>query len=143
MKSHERLLVILDAQWDGSPGGRTIEGQLARRIERNGWPRDRFEVVAIDPELEAWLWSDQRALGVAMSDEVPAGRREELLRATAGLEAEGGREPKERLAKMRASFQIAASSAQFRRFAATARVDRCADPAFGRLRDALRRWFPP
>lgn len=141
--THEHLFVVLDAAWKGSPGAHAIEEDLGRRLVRNGWSSDRFEVVAIDPELEVWLWSDRRALGTAIECEVAPERRAELQQKLDSLAQETNPGPKERLEDLRRSVGIRASSAQFHRFAGAARVDRCRDPAFHRLRDALRRWFPP
>lgn len=66
LKSHEHLLLVLDSKWQGSPGTKKIKDNLGSRLEKNGWQKDRFAVLVIDPELEGWLWSDRRALHKAM-----------------------------------------------------------------------------
>lgn len=134
--------MVLDAAWQGSPGAAEIEKKLAARLERSGWRSDRFAVVVIDPELEVWLWSDPRALQAAIPNEVDGKLRQNLDQHIAEF-ARSVLDPKERLENLRRSLKIPASAAQFRRFAERARIDRCADLAFGRVRDALRCWFPP
>ncbi|MCL4853651.1 MAG: hypothetical protein KJZ78_20030, partial [Bryobacteraceae bacterium] len=34
-----------------------IEGDVEQRLTRNGW-KDRSAAIVLDPELEAWVWSD-------------------------------------------------------------------------------------
>jgi hypothetical protein len=144
LATHERLVVLLDSAWQGSRGRSAIEEELRKRLQQNGWSSDRCEVVAIEPELEAWAWSDRRALFEALSQDLREGDRH-LWKATVEKETVVARlsDPEAELAKLRERHRIPASSAQFRRFAKFARIDRCADPAFVRLREALRRWFPP
>lgn len=145
LATHDHLVVLLDSAWQGSPGSRRIERDLRERLERNGWSAEKFEVIAIEPELEAWVWSDRRGLYNALSDELEPNRRASLrssLEAAEGKEEQVG-DRKAELAKLRKRLGIPASSAQFRRFAKVARIERCTDPAFTRLREALRRWFPP
>lgn len=145
LATHDHLVVLLDSAWQGSPGSRPIETEIGERLARNGWPRARIAVIAIEPELEAWVWSDRNALFQALSNELEPNRRASLrssLQAVDGEEEQVG-DPKAELAKLRERLRIPASSAQFRRFAQVARIDRCTDPAFARLRESLRRWFPP
>lgn len=145
LATHDHLVVLLDSAWQGSPGSRPIERRLRDRLERNGWSHDHVQIIAIEPELEAWAWCDRNALCQALSDELDPPRRASLrssLQAAEGKEEQVG-DPKAELAKLRARLRIPASSAQFRRFAKVARIETCQDPAFARLRAALRRWFPP
>ena len=144
LATHDHLVVLLDSAWQGSPEPRRIERELRKRLERNGWSAKKFEVIAIEPELEAWVWSDRRGLYSALRD-VP--RREDLDRLHALLSEKArdearANDPKAELVKLRERLGISASSAQFRRFAKVARIDRCTDPAFARLREALQRSFP-
>lgn len=48
-------LVLLDAQFSGSPGSADkIEQAIQGRLDAGTW-RNRSRVIAIDPELEAWV----------------------------------------------------------------------------------------
>jgi hypothetical protein len=53
--SYQHAVVMLDCAWEGSPGQAAIKQQLTPRIAAAGWDPARFLVVAIDPELEAWI----------------------------------------------------------------------------------------
>ncbi|MCS6878628.1 MAG: hypothetical protein N2038_00625 [Geminicoccaceae bacterium] len=143
LRTHERLVVLLDCAWNGSPGRTVIEQTVADNLERNGWDRERFEVIAIEPELETWLWSDVQALQQAFEREIDAASRATLTETLGELMRNSEEDPKIRLSILRDRLRIPASSAQFRRFASRAHVDQCTDPAFARFRAALGRWFPP
>src|SRR5438309_1338713 len=55
-KLHRHAILMLDADWDGSPGAETIRTDLTERILASGWSADAFKVIVIEPELEAWIW---------------------------------------------------------------------------------------
>ena len=57
--SHQRAVVILDADWDGSPGAPAIQG--ARQPASRGGGSE-FAVIVIDPELEAWFMNENAHL---------------------------------------------------------------------------------
>jgi hypothetical protein len=52
---HYRAVVMLDAEWEGSPGAVAIREHIAGQLVAS-W--SEFAVVVIDPELEAWIWQD-------------------------------------------------------------------------------------
>jgi hypothetical protein len=59
-------LVSFDREGCGSTASRAeIETEVERRLAQNGWEK-RAVVVVIDPELEAWVWSDSPEVDVAL-----------------------------------------------------------------------------
>ena len=72
-----RALVVLDAQWDGSPGAERIRDEITQHLAEMGW-KDRSEVIVSDPELEVWVWSTsphvEETLGVSLGDARQFGR---------------------------------------------------------------------
>jgi hypothetical protein len=64
-RTHRFAMVVLDNAWDGSPGVETIQHNIRENMRSSGWPRNRFEVVGIDPELETWIWQDSRPVALA------------------------------------------------------------------------------
>jgi len=55
---YDHALVFIDCEWDGVPGDAThLRQHILQRLHSMGWPRDRCEVIAIEPELEAWVWT--------------------------------------------------------------------------------------
>lgn len=142
--SHERAVVVLDAEWDGAPEPQEIQEDLTERIAKYGWPRDRFKVIVINPELEAWIWQrNQRvatplrfnsvnemvgavtACGIAWPDGAPKPIR-----------------PKEALEAVAKSQRIGWSSAIHRSVTQSVTLAGCQDASFLELRDTLRGWFP-
>ena len=53
--SHQHAIVVLDCEWDGSPGKAAIEAHITGQLVASGWAADAVKVIAIDPELENWL----------------------------------------------------------------------------------------
>ncbi len=140
---YERAVVMLDAAWDGSPGAPAIREQVDAHLAAAGWPEERRLALVIDPEVDAWLWSDSphaaRALGW------PDARA--LRRALEDHGWVAGDEPKPARPKVAAEWALRRarmpwSSAMFERVAAQVSVRRCRDPALGELLAALRAWFP-
>ncbi len=66
--THGRAAILLDAQWDGSPGPDAIRAHIGSNMRNSGWSEDRFIVTVIDPELETWIWQDnpQRREGLRL-----------------------------------------------------------------------------
>jgi hypothetical protein len=54
-----RALVVFDREGCGreQDSRETLESRVEANLARNGWV-DRSAAVAIDPELEAWVWAD-------------------------------------------------------------------------------------
>jgi hypothetical protein len=140
-RSHRYALVLLDVKFPGSPGSRsTIEEELQSRLAGCGWG-DRAAVVAIDPELEAWVWSDsphvERILGQPRASIRELAETNDWWRA----DEQKPSQPKSLLRKVLRTTRKPPSAALFAELASVVSVDRCADPAFCELRDTLRSWF--
>ena len=140
--SHSHLVVVIDADWSGSPGAATIRSQIIDACQRSGWAEHDVAAAVIDPELETWIWQDspivEKALGYA-------GRslRQELASSGAWpLTSAKPARPKETLEAELRRRRIPRSSALYRQVAQQVSVKNCVDPAFTALRAALQRWFP-
>ena len=141
--THHRALVVLDAEWDGSPGAERIKADLSGKIKSTGWGSETFRVIVIDPELENWIWqkNDHVAKGLGcpscqemMGDAtVQAGWPE--------AEAKPPR-PKELLEDILRRRRIPRSSAIYKNITSRVSVKGCTDSAFEELLAALREWFP-
>lgn len=136
--SHEHAVVILDADWDGSPGAGAIRKNISQRLTA-GWRE--FAVIVIEPELEAWLMNENEHL--ASIFKCPDNYREILTEANFWSEgASKPQRPKEALDYLRQWHGARASNAEFGKLAATMSVRHCHDPAFVYLRSKLCAWFP-
>jgi hypothetical protein len=141
---YRHALVVFDRNGSGSTEPpEVIEEQVRGLFDASGW-NGRADVVVIDPELEVWVWSDSPKVDEAL---FWAGR-EPALRAwvrSRGLWPDGRPkpvDPKRAVQLALEEVRIPLSSSVFSRLAATVSFERCVDPAFGRLRERLRAWFP-
>ena len=136
--SHRRAVVVVDADWVGSPGAAAIR----RRVEESlsgSWAE--LAVIVIEPELEAWIMNDNPHL--ARIFRCPENYRH--LLAAAGYwpgDVPKPSRPKEALEHLRKRHGARGFNVDFGKLAATMSVSKCQDPAFSQLRDSLRAWFP-
>jgi hypothetical protein len=141
--SYRHAVVMLDCAWDGSPGQAAIKQQLTVRIAAAGWDSTRFLVVAIDPELEAWIWQDNIHVEEALRHSRPPKLRDQLL--TSGHWPGGTPKPvrpKEVLEALLRQKRIPRSSSLYQAIAARVSVGGCIDTEFLALRARLQAWFP-
>jgi hypothetical protein len=142
-RTHRFAVVVLDNAWDGSPGVATIQYIIQENMRSSGWHRERFEVVVIDPELEAWIWQDSQHVTSAFRFTQHPSLRQWL--GEQGLWDAGTAKPADPKTAVESTLRMSRlprSSAIYRQITSRISVQSCTDPAFHRLRDALRRWFP-
>jgi hypothetical protein len=144
LDQYKHALVVFDRVGSGSSDmAIDMEGRARALLAGSGW-RDRAAVVVIDPELEVWVWSDSPKVDEALHW---AGRKPALRQwiRERGLWPPGQPKPGNPKRAVEAALwevHIPASSSIFLALARTVSVERCVDPAFGRLRDRLGSWFP-
>ena len=143
--TYRHAVVVVDEEWDGSPGAAAIESHLNEHLTDVGWgPPDGLSLV-VKPEVDNWLWSDSphsaTALGWPSWEELrPA------LQSNGWLEGEASKpaRPKEAAewALRHGAGNAKRSASLYRKVAASVSVRRCVDPALDVLLKALRHWFP-
>jgi hypothetical protein len=142
---YRHALVVFDRHGSGQERFTALQiaGMVRIQLGRNGWD-GRAAVVVIDPELEAWVWSDStqvdRVLG--WSGQIPPLR---TWLADAGFVPQGKRapaKPKEAIQAALKQSRLRHSSAIFDQLGRSVSLDRCGDKSFRRLCATLRRWFP-
>jgi hypothetical protein len=142
ISSFRHALVFLDRLGCGSDDdANVLEIQIERRLNSSGW-RDRARAVVIDPELEAWGWSDSPHVYEVLgwSGRLPDLR---VWLSQAGY-ATAGVKPTDPKAAMEAALQEVGkprSSAIYAQLADRVGFERCRDPAFARLREIIQQWF--
>jgi hypothetical protein len=166
-KNYAKALIILDEAWEGAPKAENLVSDIEKRAQAEGqWERDRFEVVLIQPELEAWIW--QRNIHVAEAFEFPGsdgGLWELLTVQSLALDKRTKKHlfvnldplndvaawpkneakpknPKGVVEAVSAHCQSGPASGVFNEISAKVGVKHCVDGSFHKLRDALRGWFP-
>jgi hypothetical protein len=119
-----------------------IEADMERRLSVNGW-QHRCAAIVIDPELEAWLWSDSPQVAAALGWTEGRAALDRWL-ATRGHLLPGQVKPLDPKAAVNEALRMVKkrrSSAIYADLARKVSVDRCVDPAFVKLKRVLQRWF--
>ena len=141
--SHHRVLVVLDCEWGGSPGQAKIVEHVTANLENSGWSEESVKVIAIEPELENWLWQDNPHVAEALRYKGQPTLRQWL--AQAGLWPEGAAKPprpKEAAEWVLKQTRHPRSSSIYEQLAARVSIHGCTDAAFLELHQTLKAWFP-
>lgn len=149
LRSHRYALVVFDRHGCGSRDSRReIQRDVEDGLTRNGW-EDRSKVIVIDPEIEAWVWSDSPEVARVLGWGSDFRTLREWL-ASRGLWESSRRKPKDPKNAMRKAMERAKLKRRARRSPAkfydlATKVDfvECSDPAFKEMTRTLRAWFPP
>jgi hypothetical protein len=144
-RQYGHALVMLDHEGCGreSQPREKIEFQMESQLAVSGW-ENRCGVIVIDPELEAWVWSDSPEVALVLG----WSRRQPMLpqwldqQGYCRLGQDKPRQPKVILDEVLRLSGKRRSSAVFRQLAERVSVNRCCDPAFLKLKQLLQRWFP-
>lgn len=142
--THAYALVIFDRHGSGRDGEDrvVIERDVEHSLASSGWG-ERAAAIVLDPELEAWVWSDSPEVDVVLGWQGKRPslrdtlRRQELL---GGHEAKPGK-PKEAMEWALREVRKARSARMFSDLASRLGLIRCTDPAFTKLKTTLKRWF--
>lgn len=142
---YRHVVVIVDEEWQGSPGAAAIHQRLEAHLTDAGWPPPDGLALVVRPEVDVWLWSDSphsaNALGWPSWNELrPALEGQGWM----GEDDVKPSRPKEAAewALRHGAGNVKRSSALYRKVAGKVSVRRCEDSALDTLLDALRRWFP-
>jgi hypothetical protein len=148
-RTHQKAIVIIDAQFPGSPGtdgdgAAEIRQRILAKLHGSGWAEGRVEVVVIQPMLEAWLWSESDHVSAIFGVPNFADLRTTLVEK--GVWVAGESKPqdfKEATALAGRIKQRVSGAALFRKVFTCARtLNGCSEPGFNRLRTTLQTWFP-
>jgi hypothetical protein len=144
-KTHEHALVIFDREGSGQEQSTREELEAAAEQQLAvGWGSNAA-VVVIDPELEAWLWSNSPHVATALGwrDTTKDVRQwlveEEWLPDRTQVKPD---RPKEALEAVLRHVRKPRSSAIYREIASKVSLATCTDPAFLKFRQTLAGWFP-
>ncbi len=121
----------------------TVADDLLGRLARNGWD-NRGEVVVLNPELEAWVWSSRPYVDVCLGW---AGRQPPLREwlAQSGFWPPNAPKPPDPKGAMEAALRQVRkprSSAIYLNLARQATLGGHTERGFVRFAQALQRWFP-
>lgn len=142
-RSHRRALVVLDCEWGGSPGKAAIEQHITVNLINSGWQEDAVKVIAIEPELEIWLWQDKPQVAKALRYRGAEPLRQWLERS--GWWPPGVAKPprpKEAAEWVLKQTRQPRSCAIYEDLARGISSKGCTDTAFADLHRTLCTWFP-
>lgn len=142
---YHRAVVIIDEEWDGSPGAEVIEQRLQAHLADAGWPADAALALVVCPEADVWLWSESPHSATALG--WPSWTELRPALEGAGWMAPGQTKPERpkeaaEWALRRCGRRAPRSAALYRQVASKVSVKGCKDSALERLLHALRMWFP-
>ncbi|MDP1607628.1 MAG: hypothetical protein Q8L93_13505 [Rhodocyclaceae bacterium] len=143
--THRHAIVIVDAEWSGSPGKDAIAQRLTEHLTSAGWLDDSGCAVVIAPELENWVWQDSPHVCLALGFDGAFADLRVALEAKRLWQANGAKpdRPKEAVEWTLRQSRKGRSSAIYQQLAMRVTARGCTDAAFHTLRNALLRWFPP
>jgi hypothetical protein len=144
-QTYHYALVLFDYQGCGreETPKQVVEEQLKASLARNGWT-DRAEVIVLEPELEAWVWSQSphvaEVLGWGASDDLRAFLIEKNWLNEGDVKPQ---KPKEAMEAALRWVKKPRSAHYFKELGEKASLRGCQDPSFNQLLTVLRQWFPP
>jgi hypothetical protein len=142
--SFDHALVVFDRDGCGLDLERVrLEEEVEHKLSQRGW-EGRSAVVAIDPELESWVWSDsphvEKVLG--WHNQNPSLREWLDKQGHLPLKQPKPSDPKTAMLAAIRHVRKARSPVIFRLLAERVSFERCTDAAFSKLVSTLRTWFP-
>ncbi len=144
--THRHAIVIFDHQGSGreQQSRAELESTVENELRLSGWG-ERAATVVIDPELENWVWSQSPHIANCLGWKDPKIALHDWLVENEYLSDAKQIKPKQPKEAMEAVLKFVRrprSSAIYRAIAEKVSLAHCTDPAFAKLCDRLRSWFP-
>jgi len=145
IRNYRYSMVLFDREGCGreQQSSSNIEKEVEDRLAVNGW-KERCAVIVIDPELEAWVWSDSPEVDKVFGwrNRTPP-LREWIKSKTPYWSAEKIKpeRPKEALRSAMKEVRQPFSSILFADLAQSVSLERCIDSSFLKFKAVLRKWF--
>jgi hypothetical protein len=119
-----------------------IEEKVGLKLAVSGW-EDRAAVVVIDPELEAWVWSDSPQVASCLGWTSDLANLRRWLSKNGWWPSSSLKPPDPKLAVEQVLRKVRKprSSAIYEQLARRVSFQRCTDPAFLKFRHIMREWF--
>ena len=145
-RTHRYALAVFDREGSGRETASRIELEttVEAELKAAGWG-DRAAVIVIDPELENWIWSPSPHVASSLGWNQTNQSMQEWLVANKWLAEVAQIKPERPKEAMEAVLRLVKkprSSALYRAISEKVSLVKCTDPAFAKLGDTLRTWFP-
>jgi hypothetical protein len=143
--NYSYAIVVFDHDGCGREGqsSQEIESEVERLLAIHGW-ENRSIALALDPELEIWVWSNSPHVSEALGwTEGQAQLSEWLIQKSYLQQGQiKPRMPKEAMEEVLRKTKKPRSSSIYMELARKVSFQRCIDPSFLKLKTTLQRWFP-
>lgn len=144
-RTHTRAMLLFDRHGSGARSDcrETIESHVETSLCRSGWSGESVCAIAIEPELESWVW----ASSPRVADVLGWGTDGEQLRQFLNDQGLWGREalkpddPKQAMKLALREKNKPFGARLFAELAARVGLGQCQDPAFEKFRRTLQQWF--
>lgn len=120
-----------------------VEQDAEKRLAANGWEK-RSAAVALDPEIEIWVWSDSPMVEKCLEWKGPPSGLKDWLVAETDFWDEAAlkpHRPKEAMIEALRKVRKPQSSSIFSELAKTVPLSGCVDKSFEKFRQTLQKWF--
>jgi hypothetical protein len=144
---YQYAIIILDADFEPHPGAKVLHQDISEAMTKSGWEPERFAVIVIQPELEAWLWAPNlnvaRAFGHKDFEQLRGKLEAERLWDSGKPKPNDLKRARDRAARLGGKktggpiFKGVFSEISKRA------CECCVEPGFMALRATLKTWFPP
>lgn len=144
--THRHAVVIFDHQGSGREQHSRVDLEITveNDLRLSGWG-ERASTIVIDPELENWVWSQSPHIANCLGWKDPEIALQDWLVENEFLTDAKQIKPKQPKEAMEAVLKFVRrprSSAIYRAIAEKVSLAYCTDPAFAKLCERLRAWFP-
>lgn len=144
-RTHRHAMLLFDRHGCGVEHEDRIalEAAIEGKLHANGWAAGDAVVIVIEPELEAWVWSESPRLPDVLGWQADRNGLRTFL-ANANLWDDGAPKPTDPQKAMRTALREKQKPLGARLFADLASrvgVRQCQDAAFRKFSDTLQRWF--
>ena len=145
-KQYKRAVIVLDADFEPHPGAQTLQKDISDGMIESGWEADRFCVVVIQPELEAWLWAPNvnvaKAFGHPNFEDLQAALSGEGLWSAGSTKPHDLKRARDRATKLGGKKTGGPIFKGVFGGISRRACDLCEEPGFIAMRSALKTWFP-
>jgi len=134
-------LVMFDHEGCGQQNkpAQQVEQEVKQRLEQSGW-QGRCEVIALEPELEAWVWSSSHHVPKVLG--LNREQLQQILQRFPKTHLGKPQRPKDAMEECLRQAKIPRSSSIYAELAETVGLQNCVEPSFVKFRRTLQKWFP-
>jgi len=140
-REYRYALVMFDHEGCGQENkpAQQVEQEVKQRLEQSGW-QGQCEVIALEPELEAWVWSSFHHVPEVLG--LTPEQLQQILQRFPKTHLGKPQRPKEAMEECLRQAKIPRSSSIYAELAQTVGLKNCVDPTFVKFRQTLQKWFP-